>query len=192
MWRRVAGMAGRHLGFAILISVFVSSLLLNVVLGLKIPAKRVIPKGITAGIVLKSIPILSGTGFGSSLTFGSGQPVMLYIMKPGCPWCARNLENIRLLAKKLGSTHKFVGVSYTDEGLADELEGAPLPFRIYLLDMRNLPREFGDPRITPQMALIDPSGRVQSVWLGALQGKTRADVEQRFDITLPGFPVKKL
>src|ERR1041385_1088342 len=36
------------------------------------------------------------------------QPTVLYVFKPSCPWCLRNLENIKSLVAQKGSAFRFI------------------------------------------------------------------------------------
>jgi hypothetical protein len=157
----------QNIGIALLVSMFVGSLLLNVKLGLNLrPSARPLP-GVVLNSDLRSIQVEDVAGNHQALKLGDGKPTVLYIMAPTCPWCAKNIENIRALANAAGSEYRFLGVSNTPKGLADHLEAKPLPFPVYAVDMDHLPKGF-DPGPTPQTVLVGADGRVEKVWRGAL------------------------
>jgi peroxiredoxin len=175
-----------NIGVALLVSMFVGSLLLNVKLAwnLKTPTRP--PTGVVVGADLRSIPAVDIAGRQQQLHLGEGRATVLYIMAPTCPWCARNLENIRSLANAAAPGYRFVGLSNTPVGLAEHLTAKPLPFPVYSADTANLPKGL-DPGPTPQMVLVNAEGRVEKVWRGALQSKTQAEVEAYFHTKLPGL-----
>ena len=171
----------------LLISVLSCSLGLNVVLALKYRALTT-PRaaGIRAGIVFKTIPTVDPAGTKGEVRLDSGQPSVIYVMSPACDWCARNLNNIRTLARASGSRYRFIGLSITAAHLREYLLGTPLPFPVLSLDADRLPAGF-DASATPQMAIVGPGGRVEKVWVGALDGARKADVEKIFHVGLPGM-----
>jgi hypothetical protein len=120
------------------------------------------------------------------LLFGQGTTVILYIFKPGCHWCAANVENIRSFSRQRSGDTRFIGIATTREGLPASLEKLPLPFPVYVLDDRS-ELEKVDFLGTPQTVEIAPSGKIVNNWAGAFQPSTAAAIEERFGIHLPGL-----
>src|SRR5690349_23342021 len=88
--------------------------LLNVLLGLRIisqeralhPAPR-----IKAGIKLESIVGADPNGFPAAVRFGDSQtPTVLLILRPGCPWCDKNMPNWHALIDAKRESFRFVAV----------------------------------------------------------------------------------
>jgi hypothetical protein len=179
----------QNIGFALLVSMFAGSLLLNVKLfqSVRTPMGQARPvAGVAVGIDLHSLPVADVSGNREELKLGDGKPMVLYVMAPTCVWCARNIENIRALEKSAGSQYRFIGVSSTPEGLAEHLAAKPLPFPVYAANRDQLPKGF-DPGPTPQLVVVGGDGRVEKVWRGALQASAQSEVESFFHTTLPGL-----
>jgi hypothetical protein len=180
-----------------LFAVLSSSLALNVILGLKLTragqADQADPiVGVQQRATLERIPVLDGQGTSSTLVFDGQRPTVLYVLAPKCPWCARNLANIRALAVAKAAEYRFIGLSNTDSGFTDYAKTSLEMFPLYRVDadalrrrgQANFLKEF-DP--TPQMIVIDRDGQVRKVWIGALQGSMQSDVERFFKVELPGL-----
>jgi len=191
MWVRFMNSARRNIGFALLVSAFTASLMFNVDAGFTL-FKRAAPqvKGVVAGSDVSAIRILDGIDSDGRLHLGDGRPSILYVMAPTCPWCARNLENVRTLAKEAGLAYRFIGLSNTREGLKEYLLKTPLPFPVYAVDAQHLPKGV-DPTVTPQLVLVRPDGIVEKVWYGAFGEKTTKDIEALFHVKLPGLLPRK-
>ncbi|HLH43811.1 MAG TPA: hypothetical protein VKV74_12530 [Bryobacteraceae bacterium] len=187
MGAQVGAIIRRNIGFASLVSVFVASLLLNVGLALNLRRPVGHIAGVTVGTDAKEIPVISTTDDAAGkLTFGDGRPAVLYIMSPTCHWCARNLDNVRALAAGIESKYRFIGLSNTQEGLAEYVRATALPFPVHAVDMGRLPDGL-DARATPQLVLVGADGVVKKVWEGALSGKSQSEVEGFFHVRLPGL-----
>lgn len=114
------------------------------------------------------------------------RPSILYVFTPSCTWCTQNLANIRALSMSLRSRYRIIGLSLSDEGLREYVNQAKLPFTIYsrATDERgNVP----DLRVTPQTLLIAPGGRIEKSWAGAYSGTAQGQIEEFFNIRLPGL-----
>lgn len=114
------------------------------------------------------------------------KPVVLYIFSPTCGWCARNLKNIHALSSERGGQFAFVGISLSSTGLKSYANAANLPFPLYAIstsrDVHPLVLNS-----TPETIVIAPNGRVVKSWMGAYVGTTQAEVQNYFDIHLPGL-----
>jgi hypothetical protein len=174
-------------GFFILI--LTASLSLNLMLGMKyrnLVSPR--PSGITTGAEILTIPVLDKTGAKSSIKLhGSPVPTVLYVLSPACVWCARNLDNIRRLADQRSNAYHFIGLSITSVNLTEYLQSTKLPFDVSVVDQSTLPKTIRFDS-TPQMILINSTGRVSKVWTGALDGDRKTQAEEFFHLKLPGLP----
>jgi hypothetical protein len=184
-----------------LFAVLSSSLALNVILGLRLTKGRQSERAVTlaertVGVkeqaTLKRISVFDGQGASSTLVFDGQHPTVLYVLAPKCPWCARNLANIQALVAAKAAEYRFIGLSNTDSGFTEYAKTASQMFPLYRVDADALRRSGQsnflkelDP--TPQMIVIGQGGYVRRVWIGALQGRMRSDVEQFFQVGLPGL-----
>src|SRR5665213_3539439 len=109
--RTVAFWIRQNIGMALLVSMFVGSLLLNAKLGLDLRHYAQPVVGVALKSDLRTIAVIGAEGTPQELKLGNGKPTVLYIMAPTCHWCAENIENIRALAKAAGSQYGFIGIS---------------------------------------------------------------------------------
>jgi hypothetical protein len=176
-----------NISTVIVCAVITGSVSLNLLQALKYRA-AITPHtgGIKVGSMLKRIPVVELDGRKREIVLDGTDTTVLYVMAPGCPWCTRNLENIRTLASHSGRAVRFIGLSNTANGLDHYLASTSLPFPVSVVDLDHLPEGLNVAG-TPQMALVQPDGRVVRVWAGALAGSTKAEVEQYFHVKLPGW-----
>lgn len=114
------------------------------------------------------------------------QPVVLYVFTPQCPWCSRNLDNLRALVSQKRDSYRFIGLSLTDEGLTEYLARNKLDLSVYVTPAEGTRQEYklGN---TPQTIVISPGGKVAQNWVGAYAGPKQAEVEKFFGVKLPGL-----
>lgn len=117
---------------------------------------------------------------------GDGLPTILYIFSPHCVWCSHNLENVKALAKATEGKYRFIALSLIDDGVQDYVTKNAINFTVgegissetrvdYLLGK------------TPQTIVVSADGRVQKNWIGAYDASTAKQVEEYFNVTLPGL-----
>lgn len=177
---------GSNMALALCFMVLIGSLSLNVILANKYRALFAPHNSIQVGSsLLNTVRVTDLNGNKETITTNQNHPSVLYIMSPTCIWCARNIENIRSLARQSGAQYTFIGLSTTSAKLKEYVASTPLPFPIKLIDTKALPKDF-DIGATPQMVVLDGKGKVQKVWTGALDGKRRSEVEEFFHAHLPG------
>jgi peroxiredoxin len=114
------------------------------------------------------------------------QPTVLYVFTPQCPWCSRNLDNLRALVSQKRDSYQFVGLSLTDESLMEYLARNKLDLPVYVTPTEETRQEYklGN---TPQTIVISPGGKVVQNWVGAYAGPKQAEVEKFFGVKLPGL-----
>jgi len=116
----------------------------------------------------------------------TAQPTVLYILRPGCVWCTRNMDNFRTLLSDEAGQYRFVGLSLTEDGLSEYLEKNKLSLTVY----SGLSKQTKDAYKlsgTPQTIVVSPEGRVLQNWIGAYAGEQQTQVEQFFHVELPGL-----
>lgn len=115
----------------------------------------------------------------------SEMPTVLYVLSPGCQWCAINAENIKAIAGQTGNRYRIIGVSLSDEGLADHLASVKYPFPV-LGGISPETKKAYALGPTPQTIVVDRGGRVLRTWLGAFRDPVvRDEVEKVLDVKLP-------
>lgn len=117
---------------------------------------------------------------------GANEPTVLYIFTPPCAWCARNMDNFKALADKGSAHYRFIGLSLSQQDLADYVAKNKLTLPVYSgLSPETLAAyKLGS---TPQTIVISPEGKVLQTWPGAYVGDQKLQVETFFHVSLPGL-----
>jgi peroxiredoxin len=139
------------------------------------------------GILVKSIQVKDLEGHPMSISFTTSKlPSVIYVFRPACSWCAKNMLNLRTLVAAKSSEFRFLGISLQDQGVSEYVRTNELTMPIYtgpdaaaIKELRLNP--------TPQTVVIDVNGRVIKNWAGAYQGATEKEVESYFAVRLPGL-----
>jgi peroxiredoxin len=117
---------------------------------------------------------------------GVRQMTVLYVFTPPCTWCARNMDNLKTLLEKEMGQYRFIGISLSEEGLADYVAKNELNLPVYSGLSAETIRTYklGS---TPQTIVVSPGGKVLKDWVGAYAGGQKSQVEAFFHVTLPGL-----
>ncbi len=113
------------------------------------------------------------------------RPTVLYIISPSCVWCQRNVANIRTVAAAMKESHRFVAVSLGDAA-PEAFQNMNLGFDVYVHPSLQTTRQYGL-SATPHTFVISADGKIVKSWSGAFASKTAADVENFFNVHLPGL-----
>lgn len=176
----------------LLLALLVVSVCLNVLLAQRIgKQRRFIDAVKTEGLLQRGdvVPPLAGSsveGQRIDVAFAGDRPTVVYVFSPACPWCDRNLENLRMVVQHSEGRFNFVGISVDAEGLPEYLAVHPYPFEVIsTLDQQTMERyKIGG---TPQTLVVDPGGKVLENWPGVYQGELGERVSDYFGVTLPGL-----
>jgi peroxiredoxin len=116
----------------------------------------------------------------------SNKATVLYVFTPTCIWCARNMDNLKTLIDKESGQYRVIGLSLSQEGLAEYVakNGLKLPVYSGLSPDTLKTYKLGS---TPQTVVISPEGRVLQDWAGAYVGDQKSQVEAFFHVSLPGL-----
>lgn len=126
------------------------------------------------------------------ITYGNVKvPTVLYVFVPSCPWCSRNLDNIKILAKKTGKTHRFLGLALSDYQLQEYIKNKEIDFQVYKQLSAESINKLGLGSV-PQTIVISPQGKILRNWTGAYNGAIRQEVEAFFRIKLSGMDERDL
>ena len=114
------------------------------------------------------------------------RPIVLYSFSSRCGWCMRNAENIRSLARAAASDYRLVSVTGSRELVKEYAAefGHDLPIYVDTTGALKKQYKLGG---TPQTVVISPSGEVRKVWHGAYNDETAVEIEDYFDVPLPGL-----
>lgn len=114
----------------------------------------------------------------------SARPTIVYVISPGCGWCARNTANITALWKQRSNDLDFVGLSLHDNGLEAYLSEHPLPFSVAVAEPDTVAAYAMG--VTPSTLYISSEGILAKKWNGAWN-KTLPVIERTFGVKLPGI-----
>ena len=114
------------------------------------------------------------------------EPTVLYIFTPPCSWCARNMDNLKVLLDKERGKYRFIALSLSEQTLQQYVAKNDLKIPVYSgLSSETLKTyKLGS---TPQTIVISREGKVLQDWVGAYVGDQKSQVEAFFHVTLPGL-----
>ena len=137
---------------------------------------------------MESISAKDMNGVPVNLDLRAGKPfTVVYIYRPSCGWCAKNLQNVKQLARQIQSKQQgaIIGVSLENDDLREYVVKSELGFPSY----SDLPFEFQREYqlgATPETLVVE-NGKVVRDWRGAWTDETHGDVEKFFGVRLPGL-----
>jgi hypothetical protein len=180
-----------------LIVLLLGSLSLNVYLGWTVSRLKRSPPSPQAsvkllpGMSVQPVKAMSLSGNPETISYSdSVKPTVFYVFSPTCIWCERNSQNINAIVNLKGDSFRFIGVSLATEGLSTYMESHHLSFPVYQsvapesIEMLGLDS-------TPQTIVISPDGRVLKNWIGAFGKNVQPEIEQFFNVGLPGLTAQK-
>lgn len=166
------------------------SLTMNVFLGWKLRQSGMngglpAPAILKEGVEIPSFEAYDITNKPETIAYQGGTTVF-YVFSASCPWCERNLENIKTLVSLRGDSYRFVGLSLGNSGLESYIDSRALNFPVYSkLSKETLQTlKFVS---TPQTMVVSPEGRVLKNWVGAYGKGLRPEIERFFGVQLPGI-----
>jgi hypothetical protein len=180
-----------------LLLLLIASLSLNVYLGWNLKQlKATLGESqerveLSPGMSVQPITVTNLNGKQETIRYAdSDKPTVLYIFSPACSWCERNTKNINAIAELKGEAFRFIGLSLAEDDLPKYIESHRLGFPIY----KGLaPESIQALRIsgTPQTIIISPNGVVLKNWFGAFGARTQPEVEEFFNLRLPGLTAQQ-
>jgi hypothetical protein len=178
----------RNAGTGALLIVLGLSLGLNVYLGWKVRFPDMVAiQSVKVNTKLPSpLALLDPDGKPVSVIFEDSRPTVLYVLSPVCGWCKRNEANIKALTVQAGSRFHFVGLSMMSQGLKDYVAQGRAPFPVYAVQSQEQAAKLGLSG-TPETIVVGPGARVEREWMGAHMDDNQKQIEQFFDVKLPGL-----
>ena len=113
-------------------------------------------------------------------------PSVLYVFSPDCPWCLRNVDNVKHLVAATQDRFRFVGISTRVEGLVPYLEETGLELPVYSVAADKDAPAFLMAGV-PQTLVVSADGEVLQSWRGAYAAGIQEEVEDFFGVELPGL-----
>ena len=159
------------------------SVLLNVLLARKVSSLRSENTRLSASTRLQvgsSVPPLTGhsvNGVAMAIRFDDVRiPTVIYVFSPQCGWCAKNIENFRLLISQAGTEYRVVGLAMTRQDLDIYLPKERLTLPVFA-DVDSAVIAADQLGGTPTTIVVSPAGKVLKVWSGAYQDGLRQEIE---------------
>jgi peroxiredoxin len=117
---------------------------------------------------------------------GSNMPTILYIFSPQCHWCASNLENAKALYNGTSGKYRFLALSLSEEKLGEYVAENKIEFPVYsgLSEETRSAYKLGG---TPETIVVSADGRILKTWMGTYSPNVLPEVEQYFNVRLPGL-----
>lgn len=142
---------------------------------------------LTVGQKLSNLSVTDSSGHAARVAWGADtRSSLVYIFREGCVWCSRNMANIRSLAAAAEPRYRIVGLALSDMQLRDYVTQNKLTLPVYE-DAKNADGTPFEADGTPETLIVSPSGVIRQRWLGAYAGDTEKQIEQVFQIRLPGL-----
>lgn len=146
---------------------------------------------LVAGVSVHPIMAVSLAGKQETITYqDNAKPTVVYVFSPSCIWCERNTQNINAIVNLREQSFRFIGLSLVNHDLREYVQSHHFSFPVYQsLDAESIQTlGLGS---TPQTLVISPEGRVLKNWTGAFSKSVQAEVEEYFDVHLPGLAAPK-
>lgn len=173
---------------ALLLLLLAVSVAANVLLGWKSRRYAVDSKGtLPIGAFVPPLIAKNLQGTPETVVFGGAPlPTVVYVLSPTCHWCDRNMENAMYLAHSSQGNYRFVGISLGEQGLEAYYRRHRLNFPVYYGLSPSYARllRLGS---TPQTIVVSTDGEVLRNWTGAYTSDVRPEIENYFQVRLPGL-----
>jgi peroxiredoxin len=171
----------------------VVSVALNVVLAHRVrtitgaQSARIAERLLSVGTSVPAITAKRLDGQEETISYGgANQATVLYVFTPPCTWCARNVDNFKTLISKDGGQYRLIGLSLSDQGLAEYVSKNELKLPVYSGLSEETKRAYKLSG-TPETIVVSPEGKVLQNWMGAYVGDQQKQVEAFFQVKLPGL-----
>jgi peroxiredoxin len=176
-----------------MIALLILSACINIALAHKVKSQQMIISDIKtdnrlrAGAIVSAIEGKNPEGELIKVDFaGKNKPTIVYVFTPGCAWCKRNLNNMKMLRQKTAAEYEFIGVSLAANGVAEYVKQHSIDYPV-ITDISPALRSEYKMGGTPTTLLISNDSRVLKVWTGAYDGALLSEIDRYFNLKLPGL-----
>ena len=139
------------------------------------------------GTAVSPLKAHSLDGREATISYKDGeQPLVIYVFTPQCPWCRRNLANLKTVLARNHDSYRFVALSLSDKGLEQYLADKQIDIPVFANPAEEARQQY---RLgsTPQTIVVSTDGKVLQNWVGAYTGGGRVEIEKFFGVNLPGL-----
>jgi len=146
---------------------------------------------LSPGVTVQPITATSLSGKQETISYADyGKPTVFYVFSPTCIWCDRNNQNINAIVSLKGASFRFIGLSLADNGLQEYVESHHLSFPVFK-DLTPESIQMLGLGATPHTIVISPDGHVLKNWVGAYDKSVHSQVEEFFNVRLPGLTAQQ-
>lgn len=181
----------RILDFAMAVATFACALLaISYAWKLHQLEGRIAPPSASLLAAGTQLPAIEGTdevGARVHIGYEGAEPTVIYVFTPTCPWCKRNMANLRAVMAARSGEYRFVGLSLVADGVSRYIAGNDLHFSQVVTNVPAAIVGAYKVRGTPDMFVVGPGGRLSEEIRGAWTGSAESAVERRFGLRLPGL-----
>lgn len=143
-------------------------------------------QALSVGEVVRPLEALDLNGHPGQITYvQSSTPTVLYIFRPSCIWCTRNVAVFNAFVQQVVGRYRVIGISLSPEGLTDYVKEHNMVIPVFLAQ----PSAINDYRLrtTPQTMVISSDAHVIQSWSGAYTPRLQPILEEYFSIKLPSL-----
>jgi peroxiredoxin len=139
------------------------------------------------GTTLPPLEGIDSNGNKQRINYGQdSRKTVLLVLSPHCRACEESKQNWQAIITGLDrQTFQLAGVSLQSERFKEYASRQGITQIPILTEIDPKYRVAYNLALTPQIMLIDSSGKVEKVWTGLLQGVDKQEVEQALNIRLP-------
>ena len=141
-------------------------------------------RGPLLGTKAKSFEGRTPDGRAIEVGFDARVPTVIYYFSTKCGWCERNWANIEALAASANGRYRVVAVT-AEGGIKGYLKGRD-PRVEFVEGLHEQALQAYRFTATPHTVVVDGSGLVTHEWKGAFMNRIANQVEDLFDVALPG------
>lgn len=140
-----------------------------------------------AGAKVPPMQVQTMDGHSTTLAWDTdGRPTLVYVFLTTCPWCEKNLPNVKFLSNAIKQSARVVGVVLDGEKAPAYIAAKGLPFTVYQKPDPETIKQFRLGGV-PETIYIDAKGKIIGSWMGAYTGVVSTQVEKQFNLRLPGL-----
>lgn len=196
VWRPTCSTAMREVGVkhlssvsgvSVVISLLVVSVGVNVLQAQKI--RTLVGSGRPAvSVVGRSVQSINGASLDGqpvAVTLRGQRPTLIYHFSTSCGWCDRNWANLEAIATAAGGRYQVLAVS-REQGVKRYVHQRALSVDVIEQLGAETERQLSLTG-TPKTILVGADGIVTHEWVGAYADRVARQIEDLFDVRLPGL-----
>jgi len=174
-------------GVSVVMTLLVLSVGVNALQAQKIRALTITGRS-AVSVVGRPVMSISGAslaGQPAMVTLQGRLPTVIYHFSSSCGWCDRNWDNLEAVAEAARGRYRVIAVS-AEQGLKAYAEHRALSVEV-IEQLNPAAERLLNLTGTPKTIIVGADGIVTHEWPGAYTNRVARQVEELFDIHLPGL-----